>query len=137
MTIRLMRVEDHEQLAKLWEPEHMESSLEYLQVVLDRNPTTCFVKEVDGKIMGAACGLFDGRRGFIQSVAVLPEARGKGYGKEVVTAVKDALLALGTKRIRLFVFKENAKVLPFYEKMGFRIHDTAFYMSLHGEGLIG
>jgi ribosomal protein S18 acetylase RimI-like enzyme len=137
MTIRLMRLEDHEQLAKLWEPEHMESGLEYLQAVLDRNPTTCFVKEIDGRIVGAACGLFDGRRGFIQSVAVLPEERGKGYGKAVVQAVIDALLELGTKRIRLFVLMDNAQVLPFYEQLGFVVHKHVLYMGLRGEGLVG
>jgi len=129
-TPRLMQLADYAQLAALWEPEGMESSREYLQAVLVRNPTTCFVIELDGRVVAAACGLFDGRRGVVQSVAVLPAERGKGYGKAVVLAVIAALKGLGTERIRLFVMKDNAQVMGFYEKMGFVVHDFVHYMGL-------
>ncbi|HLA42874.1 MAG TPA: GNAT family N-acetyltransferase [Aggregatilineales bacterium] len=128
--IRVMQLEDHAQLEMLWRPEDMESSREYLQAVLGRNPDTCFVVEENGRILAAACGLYDGRRGFVQSVAVLPDERGKGYGSMVVRATVDALLRLGTKRIRLFVKKSNGTVPQFYEKLGFEIHDSTYYMGL-------
>lgn len=131
MNLRLMRVTDHQQLANLWQPEGMESSLEYLQAILERNPSTCFVIEANGQIVAAACGLYDGRRGVVQSVAVLPAERGKGYGTTVVQAVVDALKAVGAKRIRLFVNKDNAQVVEFYRKLGFEVHDHVIYMGLN------
>ena len=130
MNIRVMQLDDHAQLERLWSAEGMESGREYLQAVLDRNPDTCFVIEENGRIVAAACGLYDGRRGFVQSVSVLPEERGKGYGKTVVRATVDALLRLGTKRIRLFVQKSKGTVPQFYEKLGFEIHDYVYYMGL-------
>jgi ribosomal protein S18 acetylase RimI-like enzyme len=130
MTIRLMRESDHELLAPLWEPENMVYSLDYLRAILHRNPTTCFVMEIDGHIVAAACGLYDGRRGVLQSVAVLPEERGKGYGTAIVREVVRALQELGTDRIRLFVVKENTRALTFYERLGFAVHDDTFYMGL-------
>jgi len=86
--------------------------------------------EVEGRIVAAACGLYDGRRGVVQSVAVLPEEQGKGYGKVIVMAVVEALQQLGTSRIRLFVVKENTRALGFYEHLGFQIHDYVHYMGL-------
>ena len=130
VTVRVMQLDDHAQLERLWTPEGMESSQEYLQAVLNRNPDTCFVVEEDGRILAAACGLYDGRRGFVQSVAVLPDERGRGYGRMVVQATVDALLRLGTKRIRLFVKKTNGTVPQFYEKLGFEIQDATHYMGL-------
>jgi ribosomal protein S18 acetylase RimI-like enzyme len=130
MTIRLMQESDHAQLVRLWQSENMETSADYLRAVLRRNPTTCFVMEIEGCIVAAACGLYDGRRGVLQSVAVLPEEQGKGYGRAIVEAVVTALQELGTSRIRLFVVKENTRALGFYEHLGFQIHDYVHYMGL-------
>ncbi len=130
MTLRLMLVDDHPQLVTLWQPEGMETRLSYLQAVLARNPQTCYVVEQEGRITAAACGLFDGRRGVLQSVAVLPAERGRGHGKLVVEAVIAALQEVGAERIRLFVLKENQNALGFYEKLGFQIHEDVFYMGL-------
>ncbi|MCL4879408.1 MAG: GNAT family N-acetyltransferase [Anaerolineae bacterium] len=130
MGIRLMQLTDYEQLVELWQPNGMAHDFEYLEAVLARNPTSCFVYEKDGQIVAAACGLWDGRRGTINSVATLPEEQGNGYGTAVMEAVIDALLTLGTNRVRLFVVKGNEKVLPFYEKLGFEVIEDAYYLGL-------
>lgn len=130
MGVRLMQLSDLEQLAELWNPNGMAHDFEYLEAVLGRNPTSCFVYEKEGRIVSAACGLWDGRRGTINSVATLPEEQGKGYGSAVMRAVVDALLALGTTRVRLFVVKGNETVLPFYKNLGFEMIEDAYYMGL-------
>lgn len=130
MGLRLMQLSDHPQLYPLWEAEHMESSREYLENILARNPTTNFVYEEDGKILAAACGLYDGRRGMLNSVVAAPEARGKGYGKIVVQAVVAALLQFPISRVGLFVAEGNESVIGFYEKIGFQVRTDATYMKL-------
>lgn len=80
--------------------------------------------------MAAACGLYDGRRGIIQSVAVLPHERGKGYGKAVVLRVIEALKQFEGVRIRLFVHADNHKALKFYEKLGFSRYENVLYLAL-------
>ncbi len=130
MGVRLMRLDDLEQLVALWQPNDMAHDFDYLETVLKRNPTSCFVYEKDGQIVSAACGLWDGRRGTINSVATLPEEQGQGYGTAVMQAVIEALLELGTTRVRLFVVKGNEEVLPFYEKLGFEMIEDAYYLGL-------
>lgn len=130
MGVRLMQLSDYEQLIDLWKPNGMAYDFDYLETVLARNPTTCFVYEKEGRVVSAACGLWDGRRGTINSVATLPEEQGHGYATAVMEAVVEALLALGTTRIRLFVVKGNERVLPFYEKLGFEVIENAYYMGL-------
>jgi ribosomal protein S18 acetylase RimI-like enzyme len=123
-----MQMSDHPQLVKLWEPEDMETDPDYLRAILERNPTTCFVYEAEGQVVAACCGLFNGRHSFLASVAVLPDQRGKGYGKLVVQASMEALSALSSSkiRLRLLVAKGNEQVIPFYEKLGFTIHEVTY-----------
>lgn len=131
-----MQQSDYLPLVALWEPEDMITDFDYLKAVLERNPTTCYVIEESGQIVAAACGLYDGRRGMLNSVAVLPEKRGLGYGRMVVGAVVEALHQVGANRIRLFVQKKNLGVLPFYNQLGFEVLDDVVYLGLKQEARV-
>lgn len=123
-----MTIGDYSQLKSLWVPEEMESDDNQLQRVLDRNPGTCWVIEDQGEILAASLGLYDGRRGFVQSVAVRKDRRHEGLGTEVVQKTIESLKDCGTKRIRLFVRKSNAEVLQFYKKLGFAVEEGCYYL---------
>ncbi|MCA9450795.1 MAG: GNAT family N-acetyltransferase, partial [Candidatus Omnitrophica bacterium] len=101
---------------------------ENFERVLQRNPGTCWVIEEGDEILAAALGLYDGRRGFVQSVVVRRDRRNRGLGAEVVRKTVESLRACGTDRIRLFVRKENTDVLGFYEKLGFIVEDGCDYL---------
>ncbi|NJL92976.1 MAG: GNAT family N-acetyltransferase [Anaerolineae bacterium] len=129
--IRLMQLEDFTQLQALWEPEDMRYSLEGFQDLLARNPQTCFVYQEGQRILGAACGTYDGRRAMLRSVAVLPEARGRGLGKQLVRAVLVAFQGQGLYAIRLHVMADNAAGIALYESLGFEAHLDVLYMGLN------
>lgn len=131
MNLRLMQASDFEQLQALWLPEGMDYYTEagFLQL-LAFNADSCFVIELGGRIIAAACGSYDGRRGIVQSVVVLPEYRGQGYGQLVVQATITALKVRGATRIRLFVYRENTSALAFYDKLGFAVRDEVHYLAL-------
>lgn len=128
MPLRLMTLDDYPELVHLWEPEGMTPDFPTFTKCLVRNPETCFVDEEAGRIVAAAMGLFDGRRGFIQSVVVRGDCRGRGLGAGIVRRTSEALKEAGADRIRLFVYKKNAKVLGFYEKLGFAVEDGVHYL---------
>ena len=128
MKIRNMTLEDFPELAALWAPEGMDSSRDHYQRVLERNPDTCWVVEEGGEILAAALGLFDGRRGFVQSVVVRKDCRNRGLGAQVVRKTIESLRECGTDRIRLFVRKRNSGVLKFYEKLGFAVEEGCHYL---------
>ena len=52
----------------------------------------------------------------IASFYMLEKYRNKGYGKQTIEYLKKELLP---KRIRLWVLKDNAKAIKFYETNGF------------------
>lgn len=131
MHIRPMQPKDYPQVSALWALDNGITDYDYFERITTRNPNTCLLMEDDtGRIVASATGLYDGRRGVLNSVIVLPEERGKGYGKAIVKACVEALQKEGTDRIRLFVLKENEQVVPFYEGLGFELHDHVIYMGL-------
>ena len=79
------------------------------------------VAEVAGRIVGTVMGGYDGHRGWIYSVAVLPEHRHRGIGSALVRQVEAALVARGCLKLNLQVRSTNASVLGFYEKLGFSV----------------
>ena len=71
------------------------------------------------------------RFGFI---IVDPEARGKGYGKEMIRlALKYAFEVLGMKRATLGVYEQNPSAKACYEAVGFTVKEyVADYLIYKG-----
>lgn len=69
-----------------------------------------------GRAIGTARILIDGGTGKIGRVAVLAEARGKGFGRALILAALDALRSRGATRAKLGA---QTHALGFYESLGF------------------
>ena len=80
-----------------------------------------FVVESGGKVVGSVMAGYDGHRGWIYSVAVLPEHRGCGLGSRLVRHAEEHLRALGCPKINLQIMDGNEAVAAFYGKLGYEI----------------
>lgn len=76
-----------------------------------------------GRVIGSVMGGYDGHRGWVYSLAVLPGARGRGVGSELMRALECALEETGCLKINLQVEGGNAGVVEFYRKRGYRVED--------------
>ena len=125
MTIRLMKIEDYDQVYQLWLScrgmglNNIDDSREGIERYLKRNPETTFVAEDDGKIVGIIMAGNDGRRGYIHHTAVSPDRRHEGIGTGLVEAAIEALKSVGINKVALVVFTRNEGGNAFWEKMGF------------------
>jgi ribosomal protein S18 acetylase RimI-like enzyme len=81
-------------------------------------PDLFLVLEEAGQLIGSVIGGYDGRRGLIYHLAVLPERRGTGLGRVLMEAIEGRLKAKGCLKAYLLVAPENLDVIPFYEKLG-------------------
>lgn len=84
--------------------------------------------DAQGHIIGTVLGSDDGRRGWINHLAIHPHAQGHGYGHRLITVVTDRLKAQGCEKVNLLVRQANQHVVPFYEKIGFAV-DTNIFMA--------
>ncbi|CAH8242092.1 putative Amino-acid N-acetyltransferase [Vibrio aestuarianus] len=70
------------------------------------------------EIVGAVLVGTDGRRGYLQHLAVSSNFRGKNLGRELVSQAISALANIGVPKTHLFVYNENVNAQQFYEKLG-------------------
>ena len=101
---------------------------------LKRNPTTSFVAEDNGRIVGTILAGHDGRRGIFHHVVVLPEYRNKGIGKMLADNAMDALKKEGVTKVLLVVFKDNDNGNSFWEHIGFTARNDLVYRNKYTSG---
>lgn len=90
-----------------------------LEKLVNISPGLFFLAEDHGKVIGTVMGGFDGRRGLIYHLAVLPEYQNHHIGSLLLNTVEDALVKRGCKKIYLFLVPENLERAGFYENKGY------------------
>ena len=66
----------------------------------------------------------DGHRGTIYYLAVDPSEQGNGLGRRATEAAESWLKSRGVWKVNLLVRSENAKVLGFYQALGYELNDA-------------
>jgi RimJ/RimL family protein N-acetyltransferase len=80
----------------------------------------------DGTIIGSVLGSDDGRRGWINHLAIHPHYQGQGLGRLLITTIAARLKAQGCEKINLLINGPNQKVVPFYHANGFGFDDIIY-----------
>ena len=132
--IRLLQLSDFEQISMLWHSvpgvglRQWDDSEAGIATFLKRNPTTCFVAERDGRVLGCMLSGNDGRRGFIYHATVQIGMHNHGIGKAMLTEVLLSLRAEGIRKVNLVCFIENEKGQDFWKSQGFSFRRDLTYM---------
>lgn len=134
MLIRVMTIEDYEQVRTLWMKikgfgiRSVDDSREGIERFLKRNPATSVVAEVDGKIVGAILCGHDGRRGCLYHVCVDEQYRMRGIGKAMVVFAMEALKKEQINKVSLIAFMKNDIGNAFWKEIGWtRREDLNYY----------
>ena len=133
INFRTMTIDDYNGVYELWinTPgmglNTTDDSREGIDKYLKRNPTTSFIAECDGKIIGVIMAGHDGRRGFIHHTAVLPEYRNQGIAKKLVDCAMFALDKEGINKVALVAFKKNDVGNGFWANIGFTERNDLVY----------
>ena len=79
-----------------------------------------FVEDDRGaRLSATVMGGYDGHRGWINYLAVHPQFRGRGLGRQILGAVEELLRAEGCPKINLQIRESNTGVQEFYEGAGY------------------
>jgi ribosomal protein S18 acetylase RimI-like enzyme len=87
------------------------------------NDDLFFIAVENGVIVGTIMAGYDGHRGWIYSLAVIPEKRRARIGTRLLKHAENELKKLGCVKINLQVFQHNEIVKEFYLKNGYEIED--------------
>jgi ribosomal protein S18 acetylase RimI-like enzyme len=80
-----------------------------------------FVAVADATVVGTIMAGYDGHRGWIYSVAVVPSYRRQGIGSRLVAHAERALIRKGSVKINLQIMEGNESVTAFYAALGYSV----------------
>ena len=87
------------------------------------NDNLFFIAMENGKIVGTIMAGYDGHRGWIYSLTVIPEKRKANVGTKLLKHTENELKKLGCVKINLQINKNNEIVKEFYLKNGYDIEE--------------
>jgi len=105
-------------LTRPWNDPHRD-----IQRKLTEQPELFLVATLGDALVGSAMVGFDGHRGWVYSLAVLPSHQRGGIGAALVRRLEMALAERGCLKINLQVRTTNTGVLAFYEKLGYKVEE--------------
>lgn len=133
--IRRFRISDYGALIKLWDSAKLpykpkgRDSREQIQRQIKKSYTLSLVAELDGKIIGSVFGTHDGRKGWINRLAVAPAYRQKGIGRRLVDELEVRFHKLGIGIIASLIEDWNKTSLIAFQKLGYKKHKDITYFS--------
>ncbi|HSG71177.1 MAG TPA: GNAT family acetyltransferase, partial [Planctomycetaceae bacterium] len=78
---------------------------------------------LDGRIVATTMAGFDGHRGWLHLVAVHPDYRKRGIGRELMLETERRIREIGCSKVNLQVRSSNLGVVEFYERLGYTTED--------------
>jgi ribosomal protein S18 acetylase RimI-like enzyme len=91
-----------------------------LEQLLERDPGALLVAESEGEVVGVLIAGWDGWRGNVYRLAVLPSHRRQGIGRRLVEAGHDRLRAQGARRVTALVGGEEGAAHGLWRAVGFQ-----------------
>jgi ribosomal protein S18 acetylase RimI-like enzyme len=96
------------------------------------DPDLFLLAEGEGEIIGAVMGGYDGRRGIVYHLAVIPEGRRQGVGRSLMGELERRMASRGCIKSYLLATPDNLEAVAFYRRLGWDVMD----MVLMGKELL-
>ena len=115
---------DFEQVAALWQEvfaydsPHNAPAL-VIEKKLAQRDGLFFVARLGQSVVGTVMAGYDGHRGWIYSLAVLPVQRRNGIGSRLLRFAEARLAELGCIKVNLQIVEGNEAAVLFYERHGY------------------
>jgi len=120
--IRPARPDEAQQILALWrEADAMPSptdTRDEMTKLLGEAAAVLLVAESDGRLVGTVIGGWDGWRGNIYRLAVLPAYRRRGIARALVGEAERRLHGMGARRISALVESDHPWATDFWDSLG-------------------
>jgi ribosomal protein S18 acetylase RimI-like enzyme len=134
--IQEMTIQDYDEVHALWQESEGIALSEVdtkddIARFLKQNPGLSFVARDNGQLVGAVLCGHDGRRGYIDQLAVRKSHRRQGIGKGLIARCLYNLMRIGIRKWHLFVLEDNQDAIAFWKKLGWAKRVELTTMSHH------
>lgn len=135
MKIKPLKIEHYDAMVRVWKaaglshrPVGRDSKQEMERQISEFGDLILGAFEED-ELVGVTIGTDDGRKGWINRLAVHPEHRNKGVGLSLIQAIEKALRKRGRGIISVLIEAPNEPSVSLFKKAGYSAWKGMVYMS--------
>ncbi len=133
--IRILTIDDYDKMVKLWEDSGLESrpkgrdSKKAMEVQMKENSEYFIGAFIGPSLVGTVIVSDDGRKGWINRLAVDPRDRRKGIAKALVAEAERILHEKGIKIFSALIMDNNRPSKELFRKLGYKELEKVKYFS--------
>ncbi len=133
IVIRPFRIGDYDAVMTLWEESRLplrpsgRDARERIEAQLLEPNVIFLVAEAEGCIAGTVLATHDGRKGWINRLAVREDMRRRGLGERLVREAAGRLEAAGMDVLACLIEDGNEVSMEFFARLGYRRKDDIHY----------
>lgn len=125
LIIRPFSIEDYDKVITLWHEANLSTrpqgrdSRDRISTQIENGITIFLVADVEGEITGTVLGTHDGRKGWINRLAVCPNYRRQGIATKLVKELEEKFEEMGLEVTACLIEVDNKLSMEFFKKLGY------------------
>ncbi len=134
--IKRFQIKDYDALIKLWneaglphKPEGRDRKTHIAREIKNKKNCIFLIAWHNKQMVGSVLGTHDGRKGWINRLAVHPEYRNQGIGKRLVKTIEKELHKQGIGIIACLIEDWNTDSIKFFTRLGYIHHPDIRYFT--------
>jgi len=126
---------DYDAIVALWQASGLPTRLngrdsrDQFERQMDQGTQTVLGVRSDGGLIGVVVATQDGRKGWINRLAVHPDFRRQGAAQQLLRAAEEALEQQGMQVIAALIEDWNTASLALFERANYVVHDDIHYVT--------
>jgi len=135
MKIRSLTIFDYDQIVALWKRSELpfrpsgRDRKKTVQAQMAANPDFFLGAYEDNRLVGVVVATSDGRKGWINRLAVDPDFRGRGVAEALIAESEKTLRRHGLRIFCALIEDYNTSSMQLFKKCGYREHRDIVYFS--------
>ncbi|MCK4330096.1 GNAT family N-acetyltransferase [candidate division WOR-3 bacterium] len=135
VVIKKLTTDDYDSMIELWDDvglpykPHGRDSRESIKYQLQQPTSIYLAAYIWNKMIGVICATHDGRKGWINRLAVLPNYQKRGIAKRLVSEVENRFYKLGIRIYACLIENWNTVSMEFFEHLGYKTYKDIFYLT--------
>ena len=131
--IRQLKSEDYDSVISLWNSANLSvrpkgrDSYKKINEQIRSNNTILLVAEFNKNIVGTILGTHDGRKGWINRLAVDAEFRRKNIAKRLVSEIERRFEKIGLEVVACLIEGRNTVSVEVFKKLGYEEWDVKYF----------
>ncbi len=135
IVIKKLTTDEYDSLISLWEKvglpykPHGRDSRESIKHQLQQPTSIYLAAYIRNKMIGVILATHDGRKGWINRVAVSSNYQRRGIAKRLVSEVENRFFKLGIRIYACLIEDRNTVSIEFFKHLGYKNHKDIFYLT--------